>query len=84
MEIYRTIKEYPNYEISNLGNVKSSQRGYVKALNKSIDKDGYFYVCLYKDKAQKKFKVHKLVAIEFLNNKDYDSGYVVNHIDLNK
>tara|TARA_R110000782_G_scaffold254678_1_gene343140 strand:- start:23 stop:502 length:480 start_codon:yes stop_codon:yes gene_type:complete len=84
MEIYKIVKEYPSYEISNFGNVRSSKRVCKKILNPAVDKDGYFYVCLFGEKKTKKIKIHKLVAIEFLNNKDYSSNYVVNHIDTNK
>ena len=37
-------------------------------MKQQIDKDGYSYVVLYKNKKRKHFKVHRLVAMAFLKN----------------
>ena len=39
MEEYRTILGFPNYEVSNLGNIWNTKTGYVLS-TKSKDKDG--------------------------------------------
>jgi hypothetical protein len=80
-EIWKDIPNYEGlYQASNLGNVRSLKSN--KLLKPT--KDVYYYkVGLYKNKKQKKFTVHQLVAICFLNHKP--SGYkkVVNHINFN-
>lgn len=46
------------------------------------DNNGYMYVTLSLNKKRKVFKVHKLMAITFLNN--IDNKKCVNHIDSNR
>lgn len=78
LEVWEEIKDFPNYQVSNLGNVKSKER-YTKQRNginlrkekllkQQIDKKGYCYIRLYNDKMWKYFKVHRLVAVAFLPN----------------
>ena len=86
-EIWKDIKGYEGlYQISNLGNVKTfNYRGKnkVKLLKHSLDKDGYHRVTLYdKDKNIKRFAVHRLVCLAFLEN-PYNYP-IVNHIDEDK
>ena len=63
IEEWREIDNYPNYQISNWGNVKS-KRGLLKP---SI-KNGYYFVLLSKNGKTKNFYIHRLVATYFLNN----------------
>ena len=63
MEEWKEIQDYPNYSVSNLGNVRN-KRG--KILKGYPDKDGYLTVCLYHP--QKVFKIHYLVAKMFIEN----------------
>ena len=79
-EIWKSIKNYPQYEISNFGNIKSNYKN--KLLKFQQDKDGYFQVNLYKNKIGKTNKIHRLVALYFVENK-YNK-LQVNHIDGNK
>lgn len=79
-EIWKTIIDYPQYEISNFGNIKSNYKN--KLLKGQKDKDGYFQVNLYKDKIGKTHKVHRLVAKYFIDNAE--NKLQVNHIDGNK
>lgn len=87
-EIYKLIEEYPNYEVSNLGNVKSlNYRGSGKERllipsNKNIrDHNDYKQVFLFNENGGKKFSVHRLVALAFIPN---PNGYTdVNHKDEN-
>ena len=81
-EIWKPIKDYEGlYEVSNLGNVKvlskfiNNGRSYGrKVISKEknmkliYDKDGYFKVGLVKNKKQKSFRVHRLVAEAFIKN----------------
>ena len=93
MEIWKEIKNYEGlYEISNTGKVRSLTRvkqfgrGYRTFEGKEIklqqDKDGYFKVNLSKDGVKKRFFVHRLVAMNFIEN--IDSLPVVNHKDGDK
>jgi hypothetical protein len=87
MEIWKTIKDYPNYQVSNLGNVKSlnyNKTKKEKLLSKCVNSNGYETVNLYKNGQFKNTKVHKLVAQEFLNHKPCGYKLVVNHINFIK
>lgn len=93
MEIFKPIKGYEGlYEVSSLGRVKSLPKyhhtrfsGYTKKekiLKCRTDSYGYQMVILCKDKKQKNYLVHRLVANTFLENPyNYDS---INHKDENK
>jgi|TARA_R110001606_G_scaffold282123_1_gene430750 hypothetical protein len=82
MEIWKKIKDYPDYEVSNLGNVKSLKFNKERILKASKDSDGYLLVTLCKKGTQKSFTVHQLVAMAFLNHiKNGSNGLVVDHIN---
>lgn len=92
-EEWRDITNYPNYQVSNLGRVKSKER-YTKAKDNEIihrkdkilknqtDNKGYKYVRLYNENGWKYFKVHILVAKTFIPNLFNEP--TVDHIDRNK
>lgn len=83
-EIWKTIENYPDYQISNMGRVKSlnyGRTGKERVLKQGIDKYGYFRVNLYKDKKRKHFSVHRLVATAFIPNPQ--NLPCVNHKDEN-
>ena len=77
MEKWITIREHPNYEVSNRGNVRNKRNGYIlkPQLNR---KDGYHRVLLN----GKHYYVHRLVADAFFDGEH--QGIDVNHIDSNK
>ena len=84
-EVFKSIPDYEGmYEVSNLGRVKSFKMNKETILKSPVDKVGYELVGLSKDGISKSYKVHKLVAMAFLNH--IPNGYVsvVNHIDLDK
>lgn len=75
------IKDYEDYLISNLGNVKSIKNNSERLLKQGLGSSGYYNVALCKDGKPKTFRIHQLVASHFIeeaNNK------IVNHIDGNK
>lgn len=84
MEVWKKIKDYEDYEVSNLGNVKSLKFGKEKVLKPSKDGFGYLIVSLSKNNIRKTFKIHHLVIIEFLNHKKCGFKIIVDHIDGNK
>lgn len=79
---WQRVKDYPLYEVSDLGEVKSYQRPNVilKTLHKT--KKGYSRVRLVNDNGAKSFQVHRIVAINFIPNPQ--NLPVVNHKDGNK
>ena len=79
MEVWKRIESYEDYEISNLGNVKSLKYGKERILKKTPDKDGYLLVGLYKNKIGKTLKVHQLIAETFLNHIPCGMELVVDH-----
>ena len=89
-EKWKSIQGYEGqYEVSNLGKVKSVRRkvlngnGYQKdrLLKPHINKGGYATVALCKDGKPKVFLVHRLVAIAFIPNPE--GKPIVDHIDTN-
>lgn len=85
IEIWKAIPGYDNYQVSNLGNVKSLRFGREKILKAHIDSNGYCRLPLYKDKKIKLYRVHQLVAMAFLKHKpDGTLKIVVDHVNDNK
>jgi hypothetical protein len=94
-EEWRDIPEYEGYyKISNLGNIETYDRyvewrGVLKkysarVLLPSKDSWGYLQVVLCKNKIRKTFKVHKLVAMVFLNHNPNGMSIQIDHIDGDK
>lgn len=84
-EIWKDIIGYEGlYQVSNLGRVKSLPKFFQgeRILKSRLDKYGYPYLGLVKDKIKKSYKVHRLVAAAFIKNPlNYPS---INHKDENK
>tara|TARA_R110000772_G_scaffold138034_1_gene246981 strand:+ start:301 stop:816 length:516 start_codon:yes stop_codon:yes gene_type:complete len=83
------IEDYPNYLIYPEGRIWSKPRldesGHLrkgKFLKQFVEKNGYHRVCLSRDKKQKRFLVHRLVAQAFIPNPDNKPE--VDHINKNK
>jgi hypothetical protein len=79
MEIWKTIKRYKDYQVSDLGNVKSFKRCNVIYVKKELSKKGYYRVALFKDGVRKYFSVNRLVAEAFIPN--LENKPQVNHIN---
>ena len=78
MSIWKKVNcEFDNYEISNYCQVKNITTG--KILKSYVDKYGYLYHGLSKNGKTKKFKLHRLMALTFLENKENKKE--VNHKD---
>lgn len=84
VEVWKDIVGYEGkYQVSNIGRVKSLKDNHgnyrEKILRSRADKYGYLYVSLCKGGKVKTYKVHRLVAIAFVDG--YFEGAVVNHKD---
>lgn len=78
-EIWKVINGFPNYEVSNIGRVRSNfpGRGY-RILKPELDKYGYKKLNIFKNGKKYTKTVHRLVAETFLGKQE---GLQVNHID---
>lgn len=74
-EVWKQIDGYPNYVVSNLGNVKNTNKD--KQLKPKTHRDGYMCVTLYSNGVRKMFQIHRLVSIAFLPN--IENHPIVNH-----
>lgn len=84
MEIWKNIEGYPNYQVSNMGRVKSlnyNLTGKEKILKSGKDR-GYLKVTLWKEGKGKNYSIHRLVAQAFLDN--HNNLPEVNHKDEDK
>jgi hypothetical protein len=77
MEEWKEITDYPNYKISNLGNVKN-KKGNILALDITR---GHYYIKLYKNSEGKTKYIHQLLAEAFIPNPENLS--LIDHIDRN-
>jgi len=92
IEEWKTIIEYPNYQVNNLGDIKSLRRLVVqknrsfyikeKILKPVLSNQGYFSVKLYNSPSSKTHIIHRLVGIYFIPNPN--DFTILNHIDGNK
>jgi hypothetical protein len=85
-EEWRTIEKYPNYMISNLGNIKSlnyKRTGKEQTLKQNINGRGYCYVNISSNGKYNNLLIHREVAKAFLKNDDKNKTDI-NHKDGNK
>jgi hypothetical protein len=79
MEKWQVINDFPNYSVSNFGNVMNIKTNKIMKLN---IKSGYYHVGLINNINRNIFKVHRLVAMAFIENPENKPE--VNHKDKNK
>lgn len=97
MEVWKEIKGYEGlYKVSNLGRVISCERiiyylnsDKIRRLQKEKimsfgSGNGYYIVTLYNNGKAKKYYVHQLVAMAFLNHNPNKYELVIDHINNNK
>ncbi len=71
-EVFKTIPNYDDYQVSNFGNVKSFKGVKERILKASLSGKGYPKVTLCLDDKQKTIKVHKLIQLVF----ELDDGFI--------
>ena len=79
-EEWRSISEYINYQVSNIGRIRNISTG--RILKPRSETNGYLRICLCENSIKKKIGIHRIVAYEFIenpNNKTY-----IDHIDHDK
>jgi hypothetical protein len=79
MEEWKKINNFPDYEVSSAGRVKSLKRGTEKVMALWIRPDGYTDVTLRKDGIKITKIVHRLVGEAFISNSDDKSE--IDHIN---
>ena len=77
----KVIKDFPDYTVSDSGNVYSYQHKKKHLLKGFVTRNGYVYVDLCKDGYKERKAVHRLVGQYFLEG--YFEGAVINHKDCN-
>jgi predicted XRE-type DNA-binding protein len=89
-EIWKDIKGYEGYyQVSNFGKVRSLDRIIInngnkckrkgKLMNLTKNNFGYFHIQLSKNFKKKTFRVHRLVALAFIDNPE--NKHDINHIN---
>ena len=85
-EIWKEIKGYPNYQVSNMGRVKRLSTGYYrrteKILKPQLQNNGYLHIKLSQKDKTKCILVHRLIAQVFIPNPN--NLPQVNHINEDK
>ena len=81
METYKKVADFPDYEVSDQGNIRNKHTQ--KVLKPKLHKKrGYHTVNLYLDKKQFTRDIHRLVALAFIPNEN--NLEFVDHLDRNK
>lgn len=76
-EVYVPLKSYPNYFISNYGNVVSNKIGYHVSVISHLNKLGYPIVKLTNKKGEEKcIPVHVLVANNFVQKHQNEDSII--------
>lgn len=79
MERWKSVDDFPTYEVSDEGRIRNVKTG--RVLKKTRTSKGYEQVSLRKDKQQHVLRVHRLIADTFYGEHD---DLDVNHIDGDK
>lgn len=80
MKQWKPCKELPNYELSEIGEVRNIKTG--RVMKTSINQKGYETVCLHDNNKQYTRRVHRLVADAF--SESHDTKLDVIHKDGNR
>lgn len=86
-EIWKPVVGYEGmYEVSNLGNVRSFQKGMNRMLKPCRGRENYLRVSLYKNGKQKSCSVHRMVLTAFVGPvpKGLECGHLNGNRDDNR
>jgi len=80
-EVWRPIKEFPHYDISNYGRVKFNGRNYIRKV--TVNERGFPVVLLSSASSPTRYlrQVNKLVALTYLPKPIYEDSTAVWHRD---
>lgn len=80
---WEPIKDFPSYEVSNHGDIRSTRRYKIPhVMKKNLAGNGYFYVQLRRNGKSYSKKISRAVCDAFII--DTKGKLIVNHIDGNK
>ncbi len=74
--IWKKVTGFTGYEVNNLAQIKSKHG---KIMYQGIDTKGYKKINLFKDSVRKTYRVHRIFAIEFIDNPN--NLPFINHIN---
>lgn len=77
IEIWKEVKSYPNYEISNMGRLRNKKGLHFK-LNPHKEK-GYIEVSLQNEIGRVNMALHRIVAEHFVDNPNPEKYKCINH-----
>lgn len=81
-EVWKQIEEFPDYQVSTFGRIKSNKNGKEAYKTPQINANKYYVVGLYHNQKRKTCRIHILMAKAFIPNPD--NLPTVDHIDINK
>jgi DNA-binding XRE family transcriptional regulator len=79
MILVKPIPNFPDYLIDKNGTIFTNRRKTLKTLKSEILKDGYLRVRIYNEKGGKRFLVHRLVGLTWIQNPL--NALEINHLD---
>ncbi len=87
MEIWKTLTDFPSYEISTFGSIRrilgrDKKPIIPRILKQSTDSWGYKQICLSENGRQSTKKIHSLIMLTF--SKKPSEFHTIDHIDRNK
>jgi hypothetical protein len=74
-EEWRAVPDFPGYEVSDKGRVRTLRTLPKRLLKGEIDKDGYIKVSLWRDRKQTHRHVHRLVAMCFVDGRTPERNF---------
>ena len=81
MEEWKVISDYPNYSVSNFGNVRNDVKNTLMTYH--LKRGGYYQVRLSSNSLTKDFYIHHLVIKYFCDEKP-NNLYIIDHLDRNR
>ena len=76
-EIWKQVKDFPMYDVSNKGQVRSRQMGYLHLLKPGLGSNGYLSVVLSHNLKPSTKNIHSLVLETFISS--CPNGFIANH-----